>query len=242
MDWRENNSLSFEQRMIKKSFFENKIFRKECVKATPLILILLLTNGCATAKLSKGPDPAVLINHDEIAPIGVATAMDERDSEKIGTIGATSIVVKKNDLVDLVGNHLVRYINEKIGLNVERVQVTGNDSIKLVATKKKVEGVIVLRIKSLKMFSMDALLQPVEVNLTLELVVFDESGQEIYRRIADGHYEKRIGITVVEKSAGELVEAVVKETLSQYVKDSELKKIIAKFKYGTLGGAIAQIF
>jgi hypothetical protein len=72
--------------------------------------------------------------------------------------------------------------------------------------------------------------------------VFDEAGQEIYRRIADGHYEKRIGITVVEKSAGELVEAVVKETLSQYVKDPELKKIIAKFKYGTLGGAIAQIF
>ncbi len=206
------------------------------------ILGLIVLSGCATAKLSKGPDPAILIHHEESVPIGVVTTMDERESEKIGTIGATSIVVKKNDLVDLVGNHLIRYINEKIGLNVERVQINENDSIKLVATKKKVEGVIVLRIKSLRMFSIDAILQPVEVNLTLELIVFDEVGQEIYHRIADGHYEKRIGISVVEKSAGELVEAVVKETLSQYVKDPELKKIIAKFKYGTLGGAIAQIF
>ena len=194
-----------------------------------MAFVFFALTGCATARLSKGPDPSLLIQHKEISPVGVANAVDDRESEKIGTIGATSIVVKKNDLVDLVGNHLIRYINE-------------NDSIKLVATKKKVEGVIVLRIKSLKMFSMDALLQPVEVDLTLELVVFDERGQEIYHRIADGHYEKRIGISVVEKSAGELVEAVVKETLSQYVKDAELKKVIAKFKYGTLGGAIAQIF
>lgn len=207
-----------------------------------IAFVFFAVTGCATARLSKGPDTSLLVQHKEVSPIGVADAVDDRKSEKIGTIGATSIVVKKNDLVDLVGNHLIRYISEKIGLNVERVQINENDSIKLVAMKKKVEGVIVLRIKSLRMFSMDALLQPVEVDLTLELIVFDEVGQEIYHRIADGHYEKRIGISVVEKSAGELVETVVKETLSQYVKDAELKKIIAKFKYGTLGGAIAQIF
>lgn len=210
------------------------------MKNVILGLLLFSSAGCATARLPEGPDASILI-HQEPAPVVVARASDEREGEKIGTIGATTIFVKKGGLVNLVSNHLVRYINEKVGLNVERVEVSETDSIKLIATKKKIEGVILLRIKSLRMFSVDALLDPVQTNLTLELVVFDEAGREIYRRVATGHHEKRIGVSVVEKSAGELVESVVKETLRQYLRDPDLRRIIARFKYGAVGGAIAQI-
>lgn len=207
-----------------------------------IMLVLFTGTGCITAHLSKGPDTSVLIQHEDLNPIGVAAALDDRDSEKIGTIGATTIEVKKSELTNLVSNHLIRYINEKIGLNVERVEVSDSDSIKLIASKKKVEGIIILRIKSLRMFSLDALLQPVEVDLTLELSVFEEGGQELYRRVITGHHEKRIGISIVEKATGEIVEAAIKDTLRQYAKDPDLKRIIARFKYGAVGGAMAQIF
>lgn len=204
-------------------------------------LLLLSTVGCATARLPKGPDTSILIRHQEPAPVVAARALDERGSEKIGAIGATTIFVRKSELVNLVSNHLIRYLNEKVGLDVERVQTIETDSIQLTATKKKAEGVILLRIKSLRMFSLDALLDPVQTDLTLELIVFDERGEAIYRRAVTGRHEKRIGISVVEKSAGELVESVVKETLRQYLRDRDLRRIIARFKYGALGGAIAQI-
>ncbi len=212
------------------------------MKTTSLLLILLLINGCATARLSSGPDTTALIQHKDLASVGVATAIDDRESEAIGTLRGATIAIKRNDLVDLVSNYLIRYINEKAGLNVERVEISDTDSIKLIASKNKVKAVIVLRIKSLKLFSNDVMPRLIGAELILELSVFDETGQEIYRRPVISHFENPIESPVVEKNAKELIESVIKNGLSQYGKDAGLKKIIAKFKYGGVGAALAQIF
>ncbi len=212
------------------------------MKTTSLLLILLLINGCVGARLSSGPNTSPLIKHEDLTSVGVAATVDDRESEKVGTIGAATITVRKSDLANVVGNYLIKYINEKVGLNVERVQMNETGSIKLAASKNKVNRIIILTIKTLNMFSLDALLQPVDVNLTLELRILGEGGDEIYRRTVTAHYAKRIKIPVIEKNTGELVESVAKEALRQYSKDQDLKKIIAKFKYGTFGGTLAKLF
>lgn len=206
------------------------------------MVLSTLILGCSTVQRPKGIDTSTPVQHQESIAAGVAATMDDRESETIGTLGGATIAIKKNDLVDLVSNYLIRYINEKAGLNVERVEISDTDSIKLIASKNKVKAVIILRIKSLKLFSNDVMPGLIGAELILELSVFDETGQEIYRRPVISHFENPIESPVVEKNAKELIESVIKNGLSQYGKDAELKNIIAKFKYGGVGAALAQIF
>ncbi len=207
-----------------------------------LILCFITVAGCAAPKLPGKPDIDSSLHSDQRLSVGVANTIDERDSEKIGMIGAAAVIVKKSDLADLVGNRLIRYINEKIGLDVERVQLNETDSIKLITTRKKMKGVIILKIKSLSIFAAGALTHPIEAKMILELTVLDETGQKVYQRIANGHHKQQVTIPITEETTKALVESVIKTALRQYGEDPDLKKIIAKFKYGTIGGVIASIF
>ena len=208
-----------------------------------LTLLAVWIAGCGTTQPTKeyeSSDDAVL---ESTQPAGViAQAWDERHSEETGTIGIRSITVRKTDLTELVSRYLLHYIHEKIGLNAERIQMNEADSVKLAATKNKVNGIIILKIKELKIFAPDARLQATEVNLMLELTVFDDSGHEIYRRTVKRRYEKNADAFVAELNTDKFIEAAMKDALKQYVEDPALRKIIAKFKYGTVGGVIAGIF
>lgn len=206
------------------------------------MVLSTLILGCSAAQRPRGMNTSAPVRHQESIAAGVAATMDDRESETIGTLGGATIELKKYELVDLVSDYLIRYINEKAGLNVERVQINDTDSIKLIASKNKVRAVIILRIKSLKLFSNDVMPRLIGAELTLDLSVFDETGQEVYRRPVISHSENPIESPGVEKNAKELIESVIKNSLSQYGKDAELKKIIAKFKYGGLGATFAQIF
>lgn len=204
------------------------------MKQIGIAVIALLLTGCATARLSKGPDTFELIRHENRAEVGVAKAQDERKSEGAGTIGGAFVRVKKSDLTELATNYLVQYINSKVELNVVRVAMEGEASVKEIAVSHMVEGIVLLKVKEMKLFSIEALLQPVEADLTLELIVFDSTGDQIYSRTVTGHNETRIGISIVENSTGKIVEAALKDALSQLVKDSELRAIIGKIKYGSI--------
>ncbi len=208
------------------------------MRALLFVITSLILTGCATARLPKGPESHALILYENAGRIGVPRAADERKGENIGTIGGAVIKVRKYDLVELATNYLVYYINEKIKLNVVRVTLGESDPAEVVASAYKVDGLLVMKIKELKMFSIEALMQQVKTDLTLELMVFDASGVKIYNRVVTSHHEKRIGVSIVENSTGKIVEAVVKGALKQYGKDPELRKIIAKFRYGSLARAL----
>ena len=207
-----------------------------------MVCLLLVGTACVTAWLATGPDSIAFIQPEDTAPEAGAGDTTYRKDEKVRVMEAESIEVKENDLVDLVSSYLIDYINQTMGLNVEQAQSEETASIKLVATKNQVDGAIILKIKALKMISIDALSDPLTVDLTLELVVFDAGGQEIYRRTVTGHLEKRISPSILEERVGELFKPVVKDALGQFGKDPDLKRVIAKFKYGVVGGAIAKIF
>ena len=199
------------------------------LKVLFLSSIVALTTGCAAAKLSRGPDTYALTRYPDAVRIGVAKVLDERGGHKVGTIGATVIFVKK-ELADLTTNYLIHHLNSNLRANVEQVIVTSPDEIPSEAAKNNVEGIVLARINRLRMFSIDALMQPVEVELSLDVEVYDRNGLRVYKESFMGHHEKRIGITLVEHSTGKLVEAAVLDAMNNLVKDPGFKKSIASLR------------
>ncbi|HOW59106.1 MAG TPA: hypothetical protein PLO78_05205 [Candidatus Omnitrophota bacterium] len=160
-----------------------------------------------------------------------------------GGAGPAAIESKpaKTDLSELVAHYLIYYIDAKAGLRLERIRAEKSKTIELAAEKSKKEESVFLRVGKFRIFSEDALLKPLEADLTLEVRALDKDGAEIYRKIVDGHHANQNAFAVLEESADDLAKGAVKDALMRLDEDPELKKIIAKYKYGTLG-AIASIF
>lgn len=180
-------------------------------KAASLILFLFIASGCISSPKSK---------KEMQTPVFV-----DRSTQK-------------SDLPDLITHYLVHYINLKAGLNVERLQSV---PLELIANDDKKEESIFLRVGKLRIVSNDALLEPLVADLTLELKVLDKNGAQIYQVMVTGHHENPVAFPDGEGTVRSLTEGVVKDTLKRLIQDPELKKIIAKYKYGTLG-SIASLF
>lgn len=190
----------------------------------------VLITGCATARLSQGPDTFSLIEHSNAVRIGVPKATDARGTNKAGTIGAAFIQVK-SELVDLTTNYLINYLNTRLNANVIRIKTVDSQEISSVSSQYQADRIFILKIKRLKMFSADALMQPVEVDLDLAFEVYDQTGKQIYKQEVTGHHEKRIGISIVDKTTGQLVEAAVLDAMNNLVKDPGLKKSLASLTH-----------
>lgn len=193
------------------------------------VFVSFLVTGCATAKLSKGPDTFSLTEHTASPRIGIPRVVDERGTSQAGTIGAAFIQVK-GELMDLTTNYLVNHLNTKLNLNIERIKAQTPQDIASASSERSMDRVLIVRIKKLKIFSMDALMQPVEVDLDLAYEVYDMSGKLIHQQEVLGHHEKRLGISVVDKATGKLVEAAVLDAMKNLVKDPGLKKSLVAAK------------
>lgn len=147
----------------------------------------------------------------------------------------------QTNLPDLITHYLVYYINLKAGLNVERLHKDQLVPLELTASNDKKEESVFLRVSKFRISTDDALFKPLVANLTLELEVLDKNGAQIYQTTVTGHHENPTAMPVLEETARSLAEGVVKDTLKRLIQDPELKKIIAKYKYGTLG-SIASMF
>lgn|SRR3989338_2025715 len=195
------------------------------------ILIMILTglvlSSCATARLAKGPDTFALLQHSGGVNLGVSKVLDERESKNVGTIGAAGIRVN-DEIGPLTTNYLISFLNSKLNANIVRLPDVDKTTVPAIAKQNNVDKVMVARIKRIKMFSMDALMQPVEVDMDLEVTVFDAAGSEIYQQMIQGHYEKRIGLTIVDKSTGELVEAAVKDTVSNLITNRNFQTVLSQ--------------
>lgn len=215
---------------MKGFYLLNKLGRASARRAgilfTMMIVFGTLTSGCATARLSQGPDTYALEHHTGVKTLGITKVVDKRGSFSAGSIGAAGIKVKGN-LVDLTTNYVIKNVHDYLNMNVERV---GSDEAQMASLiqEKNLAGVLQVEIPELKMFSADALMQPVETKILLDVILFDKTGKQIYKTRVMGNYEKRIGLTIVDKATGELVEKVVSDAASQLVKDQGLVKALAE--------------
>ncbi len=187
-------------------------------------------SGCATAKLGSGPDVFALPQLKDRPVIGVSKVTDTRGGTQVGTIGAAGIRVKANDLTALTTNYLLNTLSSKLDMNIQTVANFEGSDMPHYLKLKHLNGYLTASVTRLKMFSADAIMQPVETNLDLQIKVYDQNGEILYDQTVSGSFEKRIGLSIVDKSTGELVNSVVEKTMEVLAQDSSLRKALESLK------------
>jgi hypothetical protein len=191
-----------------------------------LVFLILSFSGCTTVKLAQGPAIDSLPIFSNAPNVGVAKTLDQREKSYIGTIGASPIHIKEG-LPEATSNYLTYNVNTLYKLNVVQIPETpDSEKITEIAKKYAVTRVIVPKIKAVRMFSLDAILQPVEVNVDMLVDVYDISGKEVFHETVTGQYEKRIGLSVGNKSIASLVEMAIREAVSNLVKNENFESVV----------------
>ncbi len=194
-------------------------------KIIPLVISVLLFSSCASARLSKGPDIFALPVHEGAVQTGVPKVGDLRDSEKIGSVGALVLKVKKEDLSGMMTNHLVNHLNTKMSINVIGIPDVTTETIPTMSKEKKLDGVVELKVTKIKLFSIDAVMQPVSTEISIRAAVYNASGKMLYEGDQAGFYEKHEPF-MTDKKAGDMVEQATIMAFDRLVTDPDFENAI----------------
>jgi hypothetical protein len=179
-----------------------------------LLIGAIFLTSCATASLPKAPSTADLTHFNDVSTIGVQVT-DSREGTRVGSIGATTVSVKE-DLAEFVNSYLVSTLNQNLQMNV--IGLYG-DSLNVVSAGTN--GSVHADIVSLQMVSADALMDPVDVRLVMYIKLKNGAGKTIYNETLVGDFSKWIGISIVDKSTGKLVESVVQSAMTNLISKPE---------------------
>jgi hypothetical protein len=156
--------------------------------------------------------------------------MDERaDSQRIGSISALGVTLKE-DPSELVGKEVVAALHEQ-GINATLGHVSSEDSgaFPQVAEQSQAAGVLAIAVKSIKVASFDALMDPPTATVTLEAPLYDRQGSVVERESATGRVQRRVNTFAAEKSVGELVAEATHDAAQQLVSRGSLTGAITRF-------------
>jgi uncharacterized lipoprotein YajG len=196
--------------------------KKELVILGSLFFLI----GCATARLGTGPEVYSLVEYPSTVRVGVAKAVDARGTDSAGTIGACGIKIKDDELSTLATNYLLDGLNRQVKTNTVRVEKVSSENVSQLAAEHNVVYIVIAKISELKMFSADAIMQPVQVDCIMDLEIFDKTGRQVFHKSFAGAYQERIGLSIVDKATGRLAERAVKDAVANLVKDPELQRIL----------------
>ncbi len=176
---------------------------------------LLFLAGCVTAKIPSGPDVYAPRTYPDKPKVGVAKCKDSRASEKAGSVGLTSISVKKQDLENVVTGYILDCLNRQLDMNVERVNANSADEVKGLAGSVGVKALLITKITKLNISSADAAMDPADVVLEGEVWLHDARGAQIFHAVVTGKYSEWIGFKLVDKATGRLVDATARDFAHQ---------------------------
>ncbi len=138
-------------------------------------------------------------------------------------------------LTDYIAARLIEKISRKTDLQVRCIALAEPNTIQLTLVDGDQDGTMIMRIKGLSLQSSDFLSGPLDTVLTLELILTDGQKNITYSRMVRGKHQMLLGELQKENGLMSLIEVATENALSQYAEDPELKKMIAKLKYGVMG-------
>jgi len=175
------------------------------------MMAFVTVQGCAVM-----PKPAVMIS--------------ELNPKKSKELIEKSTVAENDEVTSIVLSCIVKSINQKTGFKIIGINRNSILPVQIIAKPQRGEGLVVIQILGIKVNKTigNALS---EISLSLALTIFDHSGESIYLR----------SVTVQKKEALELVELLeltAHNALEEYLQDSDLRAIILRLRFGSLGNIL----
>ncbi|MBI4398158.1 MAG: hypothetical protein HY586_03440 [Candidatus Omnitrophica bacterium] len=194
-----------------------------------ILMAALFVSGCAmTAKLPQAPDASSFTRYPDVASVGVAKVQDVRGTVKAGAISAQPVEVKE-DITDFCTKYLINSLNSDMKVNVTLIEETlpAND-IPLLAAQKGLDRILISKLISVKFSSLDAIMDPVQTDMQMDVYVYNQSGELILKRNFFGKAEKWLGLGTSIKSTGKLVQESTLNLMGTLASDAELKSALTK--------------
>lgn len=184
----------------------------------------LVVSGCATVQLSSmGVVPYAFRSHPGAPTVAVAKLQDARPRpEDLGIIGASPIRTK-DDIARSATEILLQELNDA-GYNIQRAEETA--SVPPAGTNALLRGTL----EKTHMHSMDAILQPVELELQATLEVISPDGRVAYRKTYFVNPSKRMGISMGAAGGwqAKFLTEGFQDLAARTVQDDHLKKALGK--------------
>lgn len=202
-------------------------------KILGFLFAALLMSGCAmTAKLPPAPDADSLTKLDGATNVGVVKVEDARGTVKAGMISAQPMEVDAK-IADFCTNYLIRNLNSETKVNITPLGAISEAEIASSASKNNLERVLVAKLKSIQFSSIDAIMQPVQTDMQMDVFVYNQSAEIILKKNYFGKAKKWLGLTTGVNSTGKLVDASTQDLMKSLANDAELKAALIPSKTST---------
>jgi hypothetical protein len=138
--------------------------------------------GCQTITLSEGPDVSRLPMIPDAPLVGLVVS-DTRQRDKIGNVGATSIIVSTKDTARMLENYLIMSLHDSGASAISMppsVDLGSATAIREAAKRYNAQGFLKAEIESLSVGSLDLILNPPRYDTTLGVALFSAEGELLF--------------------------------------------------------------
>ena len=185
--------------------------------------------GCSTVPIAMGPDVYSLAKLEGAPVVAVPKVVDNRsDQERLGTIGVASFS-SQADIPQSLTNRLLFALHER-GFNVARISSVDpqeGSQIKEQLNANSAQGLLYVSLEEVHLFSIDSLLQPTTVDVTLHALLFDNNGRILFDHRVSSSASKRLGLAT-KGSVSELVEQAIEQSVGDLLSHEALKQNLKK--------------
>ena len=184
--------------------------------------------GCQTIRLPSGPDVSKL-GFMPNAPLASVQVSDTRDKDKIGTIGAAQIIVKKADTVGMIQNYVLDFLYRQ-GINVvaaPQLNFSQTENIRSAAQMTNAQGVVKFELNALRVNSIDLLLDPPTYEVDALFVLYSKDGTCLFQEYIHGRKQSQ---ALTEAGKGKAVGEAVNNALWTLEASQGFKKAVSSLK------------
>lgn len=194
---------------------------------TSLLVLGFTLAGCVTAKMdipSAAPLPVITG-----APTIAISVKDARSTDSIGKISATTVKVLRTDFEKLTAGLFKEHVYGKRfnTTPVSGANLSSAEGIQKALTEVKADALLHISVQSLRVKSVDMLLDEPSYNLDGNIVLYDNTGKLIYQGLLTSSAESR---NLSEKDEGETMAQLVKMAILEMENDSRFSKALSQIK------------
>jgi hypothetical protein len=191
-------------------------------------IFLLGFTGCQTITMPSGPDVSRLELLAD-APLLAVNISDSRSKEKIGSIGAAQLMVKKSDAITMTHHYLFDFLHHQ-GVNsvlVPEINFQQSENIRQTALRSRAEGILRFEINAFRVSSVDLLLDEPQYEVDASIIVYSAEGKLLFHDYVHG-FEKSRALTA--SGSGKVIGQILSNALWTLELNPKFKSTLKSLK------------